>query len=137
MPKNKTRGNNIGPNGPNIVTPSFIFWHMWFDRSLYWHNTKSMASILKGIYSRYKASKLLYRANKQIERANTLSLEIRANNVPHFLFRIFQQEKKYIFSVKLYEKIFSKIPCKSAYIVQTNQRIQRGWEDFYYWLRHL
>ena len=68
-----------------------------------------MNTILKGIYSRYKASKLLYRANKQIERANTLYLEIRANNVPHFLFRIFQQEKKYVFSVKLYEKVFSKI----------------------------
>ena len=68
-----------------------------------------MNTILKGINSRYKASKLLYRANKQIERANTLSQEIRANNVPHFLFRIFQQEKKYVFSVKLYEKVFSKI----------------------------
>ena len=82
---------------------------MHFIFQLHLYNTKSMNTILKGIYSRYKASKLLYRANKQIERANTLSLEIRANNVPHFLFRIFQQEKKYVFSVKLYEKVFSKI----------------------------
>ena len=68
---------------------------MHFIFQLHLYNTKSMNTILKGINSRYKASKLLYRANKQIERANTLSLEIRANNVPHFLFRIFQQEKKY------------------------------------------
>ena len=32
-----------------ILSPGFIFWHMWFDRSLYWHNIWRNVSFESGL----------------------------------------------------------------------------------------